>query len=101
LIPRTDGPGGGIPAPRGGGGSLRGGGSAPVHDSAGATIGTITEVGRDSFRLRMAPSGDRWLSFDTVRDIDTDGVWLSLTFEQACGPGRGSQVDSGRRPDSN
>lgn len=98
MIPRADAPGGGLPAYRGGGEPSSGGGSAPVHDSTGATIGTITDVGRNSFRLRMAPSGDRWLSFDTVRDIDTDGVWLSLTFEQA----RGSQVmESGRRPDSN
>jgi len=52
--------------------------AAPVRDATGAALGTVAHVAQSTFCVRLDDASERWLPLDAVREITTDGVWLSV-----------------------
>ena len=47
-------------------------------DVTGTALGTVTRVAESTFCVRLADASERWLPLDVVREITTEGVWLSV-----------------------
>jgi len=41
-------------------------------------LGTVAHVAQSTFCVRLDDASERWLPLDAVREITTDGVWLSV-----------------------
>jgi hypothetical protein len=81
VIPRNDpmpAPGGSFCVAAGAGRSAGRTAAAPVRDVTGTARGTVTRVAESTFCVRLADASERWLPLDVVREITTEGVWLSV-----------------------